>query len=492
MNICFVTPELTPYAKVGGLADVSTALPAALASQGVDVRVFLPFYREIEIASDDLQRLPELNDVKLEFGGRVLNFDGYLAPFPGNDGISEGPQLILVDCPQLYDRPGIYGEEPDEFLRFLFLSRAAIASCQQLGWKPDVIHCNDWQTAMIPLLLRTLYKWDSLFETTRSVLTIHNIGHQGVFSSSVLPFLNLGENQHWLHQDDLRDQIVNYLKTGIMYADALTVVSPTYAREIQTTDYGMGLESILASRHSDIYGILNGIDPEEWNPEIDRLIPHQFSSNNLDGKRKNKEELLSQMGLRFDPTVPVAGIVSRLTAQKGFELLFDSMPEILSNRTCQLVVLGSGAETYVDFFTKLKRSFPEQVGFYHGFSNELAHLVEAGSDMFLMPSRYEPCGLNQMYSQAYGTVPIVRKTGGLADTVDQYDPSTGEGTGFVFEHFTSEGFGWALNFALNVFERPEEWKQIMRNGMARDFSWSVQSENYLKLYKHISPIKSTS
>ncbi len=490
MNICFTSSELTPYAKVGGLADVSAALPVALQNAGHQLKVVLPLYRDLNIDRTQLVPYPKLTDIQMTLGPIQLTLNGYQYPFPGKQETHHSPELILLNCESLYHRDGIYGEQDDEFLRFLVLSRGAIEVCQHLQWRPDVFHCNDWQTALIPLLLKTVYGWDNLFHDTKTILTIHNIGHQGVFPATILPYLNLTDSQHLLHQDDLNDRKrINYLKTGILYANKITCVSPTYAQEIQTPAYGAGLEDLLQGRKRDLVGILNGIDTQEWNPEADPLIPAPYSAKNLKPKRLSKKKLLEEMNVSVNLQVPTIGIVSRLASQKGFDLMMDVLPGLLEQHDIRLVILGSGQEKYVDFFTAVRRRFPEKVGFYHGFSNELAHLIEAGSDIFLMPSQYEPCGLNQMYSQAYGTVPIVRKTGGLADTVQHYDPRTGTGTGVVFEHYTSTGLEWALLFALNLFDEPQHWHQIVTNGMRQDFSWLHQAQKYSQLYAQLQTSK---
>ncbi len=486
MNICFVTSELTPYAKVGGLADVSTALPAALQRSGHKLRVVLPYYRDLKIEHDRVEPIQDLANVTIELGEATLTFHGYRCPFPETQDPTDGPELILIKCDELFGREGIYSDGADEFLRYLFLSRAAIESCQRLRWSPDVFHCNDWQSGLVPLLLRSVYSWDELFKNSRTILTVHNIGHQGVFPARILPYLNLSGSEHLLHQDDLNEGRINYLKTGLLYADAITTVSPTYAREIQTSEYGAGLENVLTNRQADLHGILNGIDDQEWNPETDPLIPANYSVDNLKPKLENKRQLQEAMGVNVDILAPTIGIVSRLASQKGFDLMFDVIPELLQRRDFRLVVLGSGQQKYAKFFNELRHLHPDKIGFFNGFSNEMAHLVEAGSDMFLMPSQYEPCGLNQMYSQAYGTVPIVRETGGLADTVQQFDPNTGQGSGFVFEHYTAAGLRWALNFALNVFEDPKQWHQVVVNGMNQDFSWKTQAQRYSQLYRQLT------
>ncbi len=483
MKICYVTSEFTPYAKVGGLADVSNALPSSLAQAGHELNIILPFYKDLKVDHSLIHPIADLQDIAIDTGPDRLIIHGYRCPFPKTQDPSHAPNLILVRCDSLFERDGIYGNTSDEYLRFLVLSRAAIEFCQRLGWTPDIFHCNDWQSALIPLLLRSVYEWDKMFSQSRTILTIHNIGHQGVFPSVIARHLNLHGYEHLLHQADLQHGKVNYMKTGVLFADALTTVSPTYAREIQTSEYGVGLEELLSKRRDNLHGILNGIDPSEWNPQTDPLLAANYSINNLKPKLKNKQRLLENMKVDVNLQSPTLGIVSRLASQKGFDLMFDVFPELLRTRDVRLVVLGSGEQRYIDFFTNLRQMFPDKVGFYHGFSNEIAHLIEAGSDMFVMPSQYEPCGLNQMYSQAYGTVPIVRKTGGLADTVSQFDPNTGNGTGFVFEHFTADGLRWATHFALDVFSSPKHWNKVVVNGMQQDFSWTAQAQQYLELYK---------
>ncbi|MCH2180574.1 MAG: glycogen synthase GlgA [Mariniblastus sp.] len=490
LKICFITSELAPLAKVGGLADVSQALPLALAELGHDVRVIVPYYREFQTAPDhNFIRTGPF--IELKFGSHPYSFQVLEGEFPSRDHSRQTPQLHLVDCPELFDRPAIYGDSEEEHLRFLMLSRGAIEICQRMKWAPDIFHVNDWQTAMLPLLLKTVYGWDRLFDASRSVLTIHNIGHQGVFPADILEDLNLGPAETLLHQQDLSEGRINFLKTGLLYSDLLTAVSPTYAREIQTADYGMGLEQLLSARRSLLQGIVNGIDTDVWNPATDELITARFSVADRSGKRQNKTCLLETMGLEPNPGAPVVGIVSRLTHQKGFETLYESMPILLSENDLRLVVLGSGETQYIDFFEQLKRQFSDKVAFHEGFDNRLAHQIEAGSDIFLMPSRYEPCGLNQMYSQTYGTIPVVRNTGGLADTVIQYDESTGRGTGILFDEFTNQGVLWGVRRALQLYQDPDQWYQIVSNAMMQDFSWNRSARQYAELFERLSQLSPT-
>ena len=487
LKICFVTSELAPLAKVGGLADVSQALPLALAKLGHDVRVIVPYYRDFQTAAEQ-NYIRHASFIKLEFGRHSYSFQALESEFPGREEKSQRPQLHLVDCPELFDRPTIYGDSNEEHLRFLMLSRSAIEICQRMQWSPDIFHVNDWQTAMLPLYLKTVYGWDRLFDSSRTVLTIHNIGHQGIFSTDILNDLNLGGAETLLHQQDLVEGKINFLKTGLLYSDVLTAVSPTYAREIQTADYGMGLEHVLAARSSLLQGIVNGIDTDVWNPATDELITAQFSAADRSGKTHNKASLLETMGLEPNPAAPVLGIVSRLTYQKGFETLYEALPILLAENDLRLIVLGSGEKQYVDFFSELQRQFSDKVAFREGFDDRLAHQIEAGSDIFLMPSRYEPCGLNQMYSQAYGTIPVVRNTGGLADTVEQYDKTTGQGTGILFDDFTSQGVLWGVRRALQLYTDPEHWDQIVRNAMSQDFSWNRSALQYAGLFERLSQL----
>jgi starch synthase len=479
-RICFVSTELAPFAKAGGLADVSAALSRFLHRRGDDVRVFFPLYSHVSENGAGLIPVDFLQDLSLELGGRIFRYSVYTAALPDS-----GLMVYSVRCPPLYDRPSIYTSDPDEHLRFTLLCRAALESCQRMGWAPDIIHCNDWPTALLPLYLDSVYAWDRLFEKTRTVLTIHNLGYQGVFPAGILGDLGLADRADLFPQEDLQRGSINLLKTGILRADALTTVSPTYAEEIQTEEYGMGLHEHLRARRESLTGILNGVDYGEWSPETDPFIPHRYSKEDPEGKEQNKRALLESLGLPYSPNAPVVGIISRLTLQKGFELLSRPAPAILRSRDLRLIVLGSGEPGYEELFHRLQHDHPAKVRFYNGFNNELAHWIEAGSDTFLMPSRYEPCGLNQMYSLRYGTVPIVRRTGGLADTVRLFDPETGEGTGFVFDQYDADGLSWAWNAALDAHGRPAVWRRLMSNGMSQDYSWEKSGARYDELYARL-------
>jgi starch synthase len=480
VRIAIATAELSPFAKTGGLGDVTAALSRYLTRAGHDVRPFLPLYGNLNRADCDFKLVDFLQDVPLSMGRHHFRFSVFTATPPG----SPCP-VYFVACAPLYDRHATYTTDWDEHLRFAFLSRASIECCQRMGWSPDVFHVHDWHTALVPLYLRTVYAWDRLFGRTRTVLTLHNLAYQGVFPAHVVDDLGLGGAAELFHNEDLAAGILGFLKTGILYANALTAVSETFAREIQTPEHGFGLDGLLRARADSVFGIVNGVDYDEWSPENDPWIPYRYSARDLRGKARNKAHLLDALGLSQDPDRPLVGVVSRLTPQKGFDLAFDVLARLLEQRRIRLVALGSGAERYVHFFQGLAHRFPRDAAFRTGYRNDLAHAIEAGADLFLMPSLFEPCGLNQMYSLRYGTVPVVRRTGGLADTVRLYDETTGEGTGFVFDHFTSQGLAWALGYALDVWQDRKAWRRLMRNGMAEDFSWTRQVDRYVALYTRL-------
>jgi starch synthase len=492
LRICYVTSELAPFVKAGGLADVSAALPAELHRAGHDIRVIVPLYSRIDVATYPFRILPELQNVPVRLGRHNFTFTVLASKLPDTS-----LDVYFVHCPELYERDGLYTSDEDEHLRFLLLSRAALEACQRWSFAPDVVHANDWQTALLPLLIKTTYAWDRLFQQTRSLLTIHNLGYQGVFSGSILAELEVPDAARYLDRADLAAGRINFLKTGLLHADFLSTVSPTYAREIQTEAFGMGLEGLLRSRSESLVGILNGVDYSVWSPENDTHLAEQYSADNLDGKTANRRALLAALGLKpafshaeaGGNAVPVIGLISRFAYQKGLDLLGAAIPDLLARHDLRFALLGTGEPQYEELFRGLQKRYPGVVCFYNGYSNGLAHLIEAGSDLFVMPSRYEPCGLNQMYSLRYGTVPVVRRTGGLADTVEPFDPASGRGTGFLFDHFTADGLVWAVERALEVWRHPGLWQELQRNGMARDYSWPTQAGMYAELYRRMSGAK---
>jgi starch synthase len=477
VNILCIASEVAPYAKTGGLADVMGALPRELSRNGHDVRVFMPLYDRIDTTRLDLSVVAE--HVPLRLGAHAYDLKVFAA--------GDSPRMYFVHCPALYARGSLYTNDPDEHRRFMALCYVALATCQQQAFAPQVVQCNDWQTALVPLLLKTRFAWDRLFARARTLLTIHNLNYQGSFPSSVLAELNLEHEAHHLHQDLLRAGRINFLLHGILYADGVSTVSPTYAQEIQTPEHGAGLDPFLRARRSTVVGILNGVDYDEWSPEADAHVPARFSARDLTGKAVNRTALRAAFGLPQPHDVPLFGVVSRFVSQKGLDLVADVMPEVFEHDAGQLVVLGSGEARLEETFFRLQRAYPRHVGFHRGFSNPLAHLIEAGADAFLMPSRYEPCGLNQMYSLRYGTVPIVHRTGGLADTVVPWDARTGQGTGFVFEHPDATGLGWAVGQTLRTFRDRAAWHRLMMNGMSQDFSWRRQARIYEQLFARLEP-----
>jgi starch synthase len=478
LRIAQVSAEVTPFAKTGGLGDVVAALTSYLHRHQHDVRLFVPLYAAVARRRPDLA--PVLPEIPLSMGPWRLSFSLWQGALP------DGTPLLFVHCPALYGREGIYGQDWDEGVRFAFLTRAALVACQHLGWSPQILHVHDWHAALAPLYLRTLYAWDRLFAGTRTVLTLHNLGYQGIFPAEQLRDLGLQDEAHLFWQEDVQAARINFLKTGIVYADLLTTVSRTYAEEIQTPEQGFALDPLLRERRDHLLGIVNGIDTHEWSPESDPHLPATYSADDLTGKRRCKEALLAEAGLRAGEEVPLVGVVSRLTFQKGIDLLFDVLPPLLAAGAIRFVALGSGEARYGEFLRWLASAFPGRAAFRDGYSDPLAHRIEAGADVFLMPSRYEPCGLNQMYSLRYGTVPVVRRTGGLADTVEPFDPERDAGTGFVFEHFTPQGLAWALGWALRAWtEDPSAWTRLMRRGMARDFSWDRQGGRYVDAYRRL-------
>jgi starch synthase len=481
LRICLASAEFTPLAKTGGLADVATALSEYLHSAGHDVRVLIPRYARIDNLGLNIEPVAGLQDLVVNIGPWDVSYSIDTTTMPGS-----GLPIFLLRCPVLYDREGIYTQDNDEHLRFVLLTRVAIEMCQRMGFAPHVFHSHDWHTALIPLYLRTVYAWDKLFADTRCVHTIHNIGYQGVFSADILPDLNLKGGDKLLHQEDLAGGRINFMKTAVLYADVLTAVSPTYAHEIQNAEYGFGLDYLLRERSDTVLGILNGVDYDEWNPASDTLIPANYTIDDLSGKATCKNELMNDLQLQGGAERPLIGIVTRLVDQKGIDLIESVVPRLLHERDFALAVLGSGESRYEHFFEQLQNAFRDRVCFYRGYNNKLAHWIEAGADMFLMPSLYEPCGLNQMYSLKYGTVPIVRETGGLADSVEPIKPRTGSGTGVLFRDYNDTGLRWAMNTALDLYANTPLWDKIVHNGMVKDFSWNRQGELYVDLFRRLS------
>jgi starch synthase len=482
LNVCFIASEIAPLAKTGGLADVAGALAKYLHADGHDIRVFAPLYRQIERRNLELWPVDFLRDIPLQLGPHSLKFSVQTTRLPGSQAM-----IYLVDAPALFERERIYGNAPDEHLRFILLTHAALLCCQRMGFAPQILHCNDWHTGFGPLLLKTTYAWDRLFHGTRSLMSIHNLAYQGVLAASVAADIGLGGATHMLDGGERYAGRVNPLREGITHAHAISTVSPTYALEIQTPEYGYGLDGLLRSRAASLSGILNGVDYEDWDPRTDRFLPRHFDAGNLDNKQALKRNLMQQLGLAAPPRQRTAllGMVSRLASQKGFDLVMAALPALLARRRFCVAVLGSGDERYEEFFRQLAAAHPTRVHFRAGYSEEHAHWIEAASDLFLMPSQYEPCGLNQMYSLRYGTIPVVRRTGGLNDSVRHFDPATGQGTGVVFNDYDAGAVTWGLETALGWYADKALWQKLMANAMAEDFSWQRRVGDYVALYQRM-------
>jgi starch synthase len=474
VRILFVASEGLPFSKTGGLADVVEALPKALAAQGHECAVVLPRYRGTKAAA---VVMPSLT---IPMGGTRLRF-----PAIADGTVLNGVRYFFVEDAEYFDRDGLYGgssgDYPDNPERYTEFCRAAIEIAKHV-WPADVIHCQDWQTALVPVLLRTSYGDDPLVKDIPIVFSIHNMGYHGQFTKDVLD--RVGIPQALFHPAGLEFYgYVNLLKGGLVYSDYLTTVSRRYAQEIQTPEYGYGLDGVMRARADRLVGILNGVDYTAWNPEKDKLIAAKYSAKDLSGKQVCKQELLDVFGLSHDLLErPVIGIVSRFADQKGFDLIAEKAHELM-REDLVLVVLGTGERKYEDLFRALAAAYPGRVGVKIAYDNTLAHKVEAGADMFLMPSRYEPSGLNQMYSLKYGTVPIVRATGGLDDSIEPFDLEHGTGTGFKFKEYTGEALLFAVRQALHHYMDERIWKRIQLNGMAKDFSWKTPAAEYAKLYE---------
>ena len=475
MKVLFATSEVAPLVKTGGLGDVSGALPAALRAIGVDVRILVPGYRQV---------IAQLAQSQV-----VATFDA-LPGFPPArllcGTMAHDVPLLVLDCPVLYDRDGgLYQDAggrdwADNALRFGLLSRgAAVLGCNEspLAWRPDLVHCNDWQTGLTPAYLHFAQG------SAPSILAIHNLLFQGIFPPETVNELHLPPSCFSIDGVEYYGNL-SFLKAGLFYADHITTVSPNYAQEIQQEPLGFGMQGLLASRRSKLTGILNGIDIEEWNPATDPHLTKKYSRARMAGKAADKEALQSRMGLNLDPGVPLLGVVSRLTHQKGLDLLLEIAPR-LTGLPAQLVMLGTGEAQMQAAARDLSRRYPGKIGAHIGFSEDISHQIEAGADLFVMPSRFEPCGLNQLYSQRYGTPPIVHATGGLADSVVDCTPETlkdGSASGFAFHGMTADNLYAAIQRAIGLYRDRAKWKTLRKNCMSKDFSWQRSAEAYRAVY----------
>lgn len=485
MHIVFAASECVPYVKTGGLAEVVGAIPREVVKLGHRATVYLPYYRQVREQAPQRKAAIRSITIPFQFYNRFVTIlDG---------GKQDGVQFYFVDCPELFDRESLYGtstgDYPDNWERFALFSRAVLEAAKQLG-VPEIFHLHDWQTAMIPVYLKTVYYLDPALRNVGTVLTIHNAGYQGAFPPQTTERLLLPWEIFTMDRVEYYDTF-NFLKGGIVYADAITTVSRKYAEEIQTPEFGEGLDGVLRKRAAHLHGILNGVDYKEWDPATDHNIAAHYTPEHLEGKRDCRRDLLHAFGAeQVKDETPVLGIVSRFATQKGFDLIAQIAPKLLAQDVF-LVALGTGEAYYEGLFRAIHDRFENKASIKIAYDNTLAHKIEAGADIFLMPSRYEPCGLNQIYSMKYGTVPVVHATGGLDDTVDEWDPKTKTGTGFKYEDQTADDFYAALQRALDLFRSdPRSWTKIMRNGMARGYSWDKPAAEYVAVYREVAQERS--
>ncbi len=479
LTIAMAASEALPYAKSGGLADVTGVLPLHLARLGHRVLLFVPYHREARARFPHLPRAHEPLD--LAFPGHDVRVE-LLRHEP-----SPGVSVVLVREDAAFDRPHLYGTPDGDYWdnagRFALFCRAVLAGLQALGERPDVIHAHDWQSALLPLYLRHRPDYAGTLAQTPSLLTVHNLAYQGLFPAAAMPYAGIPQHLFHIGGVEFHGQ-VNFLKGGLLCADAITTVSPRYSEEIRTPAFGEGLDGVLRERSGAVHGILNGVDYEQWNPETDAFLPARYSAADPAGKIRCKEALLKAFGLDGGAAVPLFATISRLADQKGFDLIAAALPA-LAAAGLRYCILGSGDRRYQELFAALARAYPGRIAVRIGYDDALAHLIEAGADCYLMPSRFEPCGLNQMYSQRYGTIPVVRAVGGLVDTVEHFDPARGTGTGFVFRDYDVNGMLWAVGEATAAFARPRDWARLRANAMAADFSWETSARSYVELYRSL-------
>lgn len=469
IRILLASSEVAPFAKTGGLADVAGSLPVALEELGIDARIIMPKYSSIKVEGDEAR-----------IGNPVRHSSKHSA-----ETISNGVKIYFVKNDAYFKRPNLYGDKfgdyKDNLDRFSFFSREILERCKREDFRPDIIHCNDWQTALVPVYLNTIYKYDSFFSATRTLFTIHNMAYQGLFPKDEFPKTGLDWELFNIDYFEFYDR-VNLMKGGLVYSDAISTVSPTYAKEILTKEFGCGLEGVLKRRQDSLYGILNGIDYGAWNPQIDPKIFKNYSAGNIEDKYANKEALQKEIGLKIDRAIPLIGLISRLADQKGLDLVAKIIGSLL-NMKLEFILLGTGEHKYHVLFEKIAKKHPKDASINLKFDAVLAQKIYAGCDFFLMPSMYEPCGLGQMISFRYGTIPIVRETGGLKDSVREFDPKRGTGNGFTFKAYAHEDLLDAIKKALSAYKDKERWIELIKNVMALDYSWKSSAKEYVKLYR---------
>ncbi|MBI5236407.1 MAG: glycogen synthase GlgA [Deltaproteobacteria bacterium] len=476
-SVIIVSSEAVPFSKTGGLADVSGALAVALKRAGCKAALFLPFYRETALGGFEIENTGLT--VKAPLAGRVITAEVLRTSH-------EGVPVYFIRCDEFFDRTYLYGTPERDYFdnleRFTFFSRGVIEALKARGFAPDIIHCNDWQTGLVPACIKDIYGLDPHFTNTKTVFTIHNIAYQGIFPQNGF-FALTGLSERLYASDGMEFWgKLSLLKAGLVYSDAITTVSRTYSEEIQTIESGCGLDGVLRERKAVLHGVLNGVDYDEWNPETDKLIPTNFSVRFMSGKAECRKALLKEFGLKAKVSTPVIAMITRLAEQKGFDILLDAMSKLM-DADVALLILGSGEARYRLLLEEAALRYPKKLSVKIAFDKRLAHLVEAGADIFLMPSRYEPCGLNQIYSLKYGTIPIVRATGGLEDTVKDY--SIGKGTGFKFKDYSANALIDKVSEACSVFKDKKEWGALQKRAMSEEFSWERAAGEYIGIYQTI-------
>ncbi|HET55768.1 MAG TPA: glycogen synthase GlgA [Ignavibacteria bacterium] len=489
LKILFVTSEVVPFIKTGGLADVSSALPQKLQELGHQVRIVVPKYGAIDERKYKIHEVVRLKDLTTKIGEKDVVFSLRSSFLVGQ---KVRVQIYFLDNedyfgnrPSLYINPLTGNDFEDNDERFILLAKSVFELISKLGWVPDIIHCNDWQCGLIPAYQKTLFKDDETFKSIKTLFTIHNLSFQGEFPKSSFSKTGLPEELNNT-KGVIHDGKINFMKTALTFADSINTVSETYAKELcKDKEISGSLQTLLCKRQKDIAGIINGIDSSIWNPEKDNHIAKKYSSKDLESKLDNKKALAEKFGFEFDENTPIISMIGRLYDTKGYDLVKDAFAELMK-MNLHLIILGTGEKKYSKFFDSQLSKYSKKFSCYLGFDDELAHLIEAGSDMFLMPSRTEPCGLNQMYSLIYGTVPIVHETGGLADTVENYNEKTKTGTGFVFKKYDYKEMLKEIKRAIKIYSKNNsDWQKIMKEGMKQNFTWLNSAKNYVNLYKDI-------
>jgi starch synthase len=479
MKILFVSPEVVPFAKTGGLADVAGSLPKALKILGEDIRVLMPRYKSVSKKKYALKTI--IKKIEIPIGENLEKVDIMEGKIPGSK-----VTVYFVDNDKYFgSRTELYQVEgkdyPDNLERFTLFCRAGIEMLKKLNWAPDIVHANDWQSALMMAYIKNWFKDDPFFKSTATVYSVHNLGYLGMFNREKLPITGLGWDQFIPEKMEFWGNIA-LTKAGFVYADVINTVSETYAKEVQTEAFGFGLDGLLRFRASDLYGILNGIDYEVWNPATDPNLVNHYTQMTMDEKTENKLALQDEFDLPEKKRTPLIALIGRLTVQKGFDILAAALEQVMK-LNCQLVILGNGEPKYHDLLKKMHKAYPKHIGIKLGFDEALAARIYSGSDLFLMPSRYEPCGLGQLISFRYGTIPIVRKTGGLADTVHEFNSKTGEGDGFVFEGVEPAALLATIKRAIEAYKKPSVWGKLQEKVMQYDFSWDVSAKKYQELYQ---------